>query len=505
MKRNSPSIHVILYKSKVLANGKCPIMLRVSYNGERKYKSLGLSCSEKYWNEKKQEVRQSHPMAKKMNTIIRNEIATANKYVLSVESQQQSYSANSIIKALSKSAPTKHTLFSLFEERLDYFYNVTQKYNTATGYKTLLNAIKRYTDNEDMDLFEVDAVWLTEFEMHLHLKYVDNSIRKFFDELRAIFNYALSKGYIKESPFSNFHFSRKLDCKTRKRALTDQELLTLMYYYDMAYVYNDEKYKIPEKTKVHYWNERFKPKGTNKLTKIDAEQFSLALFFLSFFMQGLALVDIAHLKRKDLQLKMLLDQKKYEEDFNNHGLQYANENADYDSVYEICTRRAKTNKDTRIVVETHNLDKYLEPFYGRILRLEEWEDQDDYLIPIFDKDNESESAKFGRMTYVNYLVNKNLKSVAARLGLSQGITFYSARHTYASNLYHANVPIGLIAQNMGRNPAEIQTYLKDFDKQSILNANRQAYLFDRGQAGEKMRSAVKQAVKEHLKKQRGEK
>ena len=52
------------------------------------------------------------------------------------------------------------------------------------------------------------------------------------------------------------------------------------------------------------------------------------------------------------------------------------------------------------------------------------------------------------------------------------ITFYSARHTYASALYHANVPMGLIAQNMGRNPAEIETYLKDFDRDSVIDANQ---------------------------------
>lgn len=37
---------------------------------------------------------------------------------------QEDYSANSIIKAIMKKT-TKHTLFSLFEERIDYFANTT--------------------------------------------------------------------------------------------------------------------------------------------------------------------------------------------------------------------------------------------------------------------------------------------------------------------------------------------------------------------------------------------
>ena len=44
MKRNLPTISAILYTSKTLANGEHPIMLRVCYNGKRKYKSLGISC-----------------------------------------------------------------------------------------------------------------------------------------------------------------------------------------------------------------------------------------------------------------------------------------------------------------------------------------------------------------------------------------------------------------------------------------------------------------------------
>ena len=71
--------------------------------------------------------------------------------------------------------------------------------------------------------------------------------------------------------------------------------------------------------------------------------------------------------------------------------------------------------------------------------------------------------------------NVNLKRIAKRLGMPP-ITFYSARHSYASQLYHANVPIGLIAQNMGRNPSEIQTYLKEFDTINIVDANNKSLI-----------------------------
>lgn len=476
MKRNLPTISAVLYSSKTLANGEHPIMLRVSYNGQRKYKSLGISCSEKQWNEKKQEVRLGHSMALNMNTIIRSEIDKANKYVLSIEGKED-YSASSIIKAVTKTAPTTHTLFSLFEERIDFFTNTTHKHNTATGYRTLLNIIKRYTEKEDIELFELTRGWVKDFKAYLKTKYADNSIRKYFDNFKALMNYAVEHEYIKESPLANHNWNADLNCQTRKRALSIGEITTLMqYYYDTYGMLGLNERPNLEKTKVHYWNQKFKPRGTTKLTPIDAEQFSLALFLCSYLFQGLALVDLAKLKRKDLKIVEVINEKKWMEDAAEHGIEYANSNKEVTEYYEIYTQREKTNHPTRIMCEVQTLIPYLNPFGSCINGCEDEDELEEYVFPIYDKDNDDEYVKFGRMNYATYLVNVNLKRVAEKVGIGGGITFYSARHSYASNLYHSNVPVGLIAQNMGRNPADIETYLKEFDKTKIIAANEKAFV-----------------------------
>lgn len=476
MKRNLPTISAVLYSSKTLANGEHPIMLRVSYNGQRKYKSLGISCSEKQWNEKKQEVRLGHSMALNMNTIIRSEIDKANKYVLSIEGKED-YSASSIIKAVTKTAPTTHTLFSLFEERIDFFTYTTHKHNTATGYRTLLNIIKRYTEKEDIELFELTRGWVKDFKAYLKTKYADNSIRKYIDNFKALMNYAVEHEYIKESPLANHNWNADLNCQTRKRALSIGEITTLMqYYYDTYGMLGLNERPNLEKTKVHYWNQKFKPRGTTKLTPIDAEQFSLALFLCSYLFQGLALVDLAKLKRKDLKIVEVINEKKWMEDAAEHGIEYANSNKEVTEYYEIYTQREKTNHPTRIMCEVQTLIPYLNPFGSCINGCEDEDELEEYVFPIYDKDNDDEYVKFGRMNYATYLVNVNLKRVAEKVGIGGSITFYSARHSYASNLYHSNVPVGLIAQNMGRNPADIETYLKEFDKTKIIAANEKAFV-----------------------------
>ena len=478
MKRNMPTISVVLYTSKTLANGEHPIMLRVCYNGKHKYKSMGISCKPQEWSDDKQRVKGKR--ANSLNSIITKELADAQNYVLSLEGKED-YSASTIISDLQKTAPTRLTLFALFEERIEFFKTEKGKYNTATGYRTLLNRIKKYTNGKDLELFEVTTNWLRSFEEYLRCHYVDNSIRKFFDCFQAIFNYATTKEYIKETPFTTFQFSKKLNCQTRKRALTLQEMTSLMVYYFNRYgrlgIENNDVYG--ELSEKQYWvNQKFKPRGTTKLTTINAEQFSLALFLCSYHFQGMALVDLANLKKKDLRIVEITDSKKFIKDADEFGYDYAIDKLRKKYCYEIITTRQKTNHPTKIIVDVNLLMPYLYPFGSYIdgERGLSGNELEDYIFTIFDRDNDTEDKKFSRMAYMNYLVNVNLKRIARRLRLSDGITFYCARHSYASALYHANVPMGLIAQNMGRNPAEIETYLKEFDNENIYNANLRLYL-----------------------------
>lgn len=203
----------------------------------------------------------------------------------------------------------------------------------------------------------------------------------------------------------------------------------------------------------------------------------MALYLTSYLFQGLALVDIANLKLKDLHLLEVTDNEKYQRDSALEGVDYAEKHKRTVLHYDILTYRTKTHQYTHIVAECENLMPYLNPFSSYFFDYDQLDDEDmeKYLFPIFDHNNDSAETKFGRMTYMNYLVNVNLKRITKRLGMPP-ITFYSARHSYASQLYHANVPIGLIAQNMGRNPSEIETYLKEFNTNSIVAANNKSLI-----------------------------
>ena len=55
------TVNVLCYKSKVLANGENPLMLCITKDRKRKYKSLGISVNPKFWDFEKERPKSNCP------------------------------------------------------------------------------------------------------------------------------------------------------------------------------------------------------------------------------------------------------------------------------------------------------------------------------------------------------------------------------------------------------------------------------------------------------------
>ncbi len=66
------SISVVCYKSKTLSNGENPLMLQISKDGKRRYKSLGISLNPKFWDFNKNKPKPNCPDAELIQKIILN-------------------------------------------------------------------------------------------------------------------------------------------------------------------------------------------------------------------------------------------------------------------------------------------------------------------------------------------------------------------------------------------------------------------------------------------------
>ena len=160
-------------------------------------------------------------------------------------------------------------------------------------------------------------------------------------------------------------------------------------------------------------------------------EFARDMFLFSFYTRGMSFIDMAHLKKKDLQ---------------NGFLSY---------------RRRKTGQQLVIrwekcmqeIVDKHHT-------CGR----------NPYLLPILNFQNESRK----QYKYAQSRINVHLKEIANMIGVSIPLSMYVARHSWASIAKSKNIPISVISEGMGHDSElTTQIYLASLDNTIVDNANAQ--------------------------------
>jgi transposase len=153
------------------------------------------------------------------------------------------------------------------------------------------------------------------------------------------------------------------------------------------------------------------------------------MFLFSFYTRGMSFVDMAYLKKKDVQ---------------NGILSY---------------RRRKTGQ-----LLTIRWEKCMEEIADRY----DTEDSD-YLLPLIRRPHEA------RKQYRNasHLINSKLKLISKRLKLPVPLTMYVARHAWASIARSKNIPLSVISEGMGHDSENTtRIYLASLDTAVVDKANR---------------------------------
>ncbi len=157
--------------------------------------------------------------------------------------------------------------------------------------------------------------------------------------------------------------------------------------------------------------------------------FARDIFMFSFYTRGMSFIDIAFLRKDDIR---------------NGTLSY---------------RRKKTNQLLSVKWEK---------------QMQEIVDKHDtvdspYLLPIIKIAYENERCQYSTAAH---RINRHLKAIGNRLGLSMPLTCYVARHTWASVAKNKNIPISVISEAMGHDSeSTTRIYLASLDTSEIDNAN----------------------------------
>lgn len=270
------------------------------------------------------------------------------------------------------------------------------KLRTAERYAVTLNSFTRFRKGTDIPLDQLDSVTLMAYEMYLRTTGVcPNTSSYYMRNLRAVYNRAVEQGVILQHyPFR--HVYTGVD-KTVKRAVSIQVI------------------------------RRIRDLDLSSFPSLDWER---DLFMFSFYTRGMCFVDMAYLKKKNLQRGLLT------------------------------YRRQKTGQ--RLVIKW-------EPPMQRIVD-KYHQAGNPYLLPIVRRPDQDE-----RRQYINALhhINTRLKKIGDLIGLAIPLTTYVARHGWASIAKSKRIPIATISEAMGHDSEKTtRIYLASLDTSVIDKANR---------------------------------
>ena len=261
-------------------------------------------------------------------------------------------------------------------------------------YTATLKSFMRFRKDNDLMMNDIDSDLMMEYEAYLKSQNVSMNTVSFYNRiLRAVYNRAVEKELtVQRSPFKHVYTGVS---KTIKRALP----------------LNDIK--------------RIKEQNLSLNPSMD---FARDMFMLSFYTRGMSFVDMAYMKKTDLQ----------------------------NGILSYCRR--KTGQRLHVKWEKcmqDILDKYPENNTG-------------YLLPIITK------AGNERSQYRNALrlINNKLKEIATLTDIQINLTMYVSRHSWASIAKSQNIPLPVISEGMGHDSeTTTRIYLASLDTSTIDKAN----------------------------------
>lgn len=267
------TVNVLCYKSKTLANGEHPLMLRVCKDGKKKYISIGISVNPKYWDFEKGRPKRNCPEREKIENVISTHLKKYQQQILTFQVEDKDYSAQSLITFNHKQV-TKKTVKEFYEQLLTSMENDEQLGNWRI-YVSSYNSLLKFTKKKlDIYFSDIDVTWLNNYEKWLRKREnKDTTLSIQFRTLRAAYNKAIDEGIVNESyyPFKKYKVS-KFDTSTNKRAISKKDIQKIM----------------------------------NIALKGNELNFARDIFVFSYLCGGINFVDIAHLKDSNIVEEQLI-------------------------------------------------------------------------------------------------------------------------------------------------------------------------------------------------------
>lgn len=285
---------------------------------------------------------------------------------------------------------------SYIDEEIRKLSNAGQN-GTAQNYKAAMNSFTKFIRNENFPLSSFTEEIVQKYESWLRNRYLSrNTISFYMRQLRSIYNKAVKANLTEQTfPFDNVYTG--ID-KTKKRAV-DISVITKLIALDLSY--------------------------SSSLC------FARDLFLLSFYMRGMAFVDMAYLK--------------------------------HDNIKNGVIRYIRHKTDIMLEIKIEQCISDIINRYASKSKL-------GYLLPIITR-TDAEKAYTQYKNKRSYY-NKLLKKISQLIGPDILLTSYVSRHSWATIARNMNISLAVISAGMGHSSETMtRIYLTSLEASTIDQAN----------------------------------
>ena len=307
-----------------------------------------------------------------------------------------SYSVDDLANEIQQ-LPTSQSVFMFFRQQIAKKEQM-QCVGTKNNYTNAVNRFIEFRNQKDLTFSQMTADMMEMYQAWLWNRGVgQNTVSFYLRTLRTLHHKAVEAGQATSNDI--FAHVQTANVRTAKRAISIKDIRNI------------------EKLELQIGSSIDKARD---------------LFLLSFYLRGMAFVDMAFLKKSDLKCGM------------------------------VSYNRRKTHQNLNI--------EWIKPMQAIINKYAEQTKDSPYMLPIL---TGKETSPYTQYRKVEYNTNYNLKKIGKMIGLKIPLTTYVARHTWASIALHMNIPIATISEGMGHNSYKTtQIYLESIDVATINEANK---------------------------------
>jgi len=203
-------------KKRLLSNGTALVQIEAYLRGRNKYFSTNVYIIPDQWDKKHRRIK-NHPNAIRLNTEIRDFIATLERVELERRNSGRPFTLDHLTDYLNGKLTSSFTKFMAMEIEQEQLSRATK-----IGMQTTLKALQDFKN--DILFAELNFDLLSDFERFLYSKELSvNTINKYFRHIRKFVNLAINKDLFDLNKYPFRKFKAKSE-STKREYLTPEEI-----------------------------------------------------------------------------------------------------------------------------------------------------------------------------------------------------------------------------------------------------------------------------------------